>query len=452
VFPRVAVSGRGVRIRHRGRTDVPPLIAIDRFEIRGSLRDLMKTPRHVSEVRLQGLQIQIPPRDEIREGEKPDGEVDATSQRLPRVIIDRFEAPNTVITLIPRKAGKQPKLFTVHHLTMDFLGIDQTIPYIATLTNPVPKGEIETSGTFGPWNVAHPSQTPITGQYEFSNANLDTIEGLAGILSSTGKFGGPIDRIEVEGTTETPKFQIDVGGLPVPLKTRFTAVVDGSDGDTYLNRVDARFLETSLVARGAVVGFEGVQGRQIEVDVTIEKGRIEDLLKLAMNSERPILVGDAQLHAKLLIPPEKKKVIDKLQLRGEFGLVQATFTDPTVQTRLVGLSRRGRGLAHEEPAGDVLSNLKGTFVVENATAAFSRLTFSVPGAAVELAGRYGLRAESLDFRGHLRLQATLSQAVGGVRGFFLKAFDPFFKKPGAGTELPIRITGTRKKPKFGLDF
>lgn len=216
VFPRVAVSGRGVRIRHRGRTDVPPLIAIDRFEIRGSLRDLMKTPRHVSEVRLQGLQIQIPPRDEIREGEKPDGEVDATSQRLPRVIIDRFEAPNTVITLIPRKAGKQPKLFTVHHLTMDFLGIDQTIPYIATLTNPVPKGEIETSGTFGPWNVAHPSQTPITGQYEFSNANLDTIEGLAGILSSTGKFGGPIDRIEVEGTTETPKFQIDVGGLPVP--------------------------------------------------------------------------------------------------------------------------------------------------------------------------------------------------------------------------------------------
>jgi hypothetical protein len=40
VFPRVAVSGRGVVIRQKGRTDVPPLIAIDRFEIRGSLRDL----------------------------------------------------------------------------------------------------------------------------------------------------------------------------------------------------------------------------------------------------------------------------------------------------------------------------------------------------------------------------------------------------------------------------
>jgi hypothetical protein len=448
----VAVSGRGIRIRHKGRTDVPPLIAIDRFEIRGSLRDLLKTPRHVSEVRLQGMQIQIPPGDEVREGEKSDGEGEAEPERLPRVIIDRFEAPNTVITLIPRKAGKPPKVFTVHHLTMDSLGIDQTIPYIATLTNPVPKGEIETSGTFGPWNVAHPSRTPVIGKYEFLNANLDTIEGLAGTLSSTGKFSGPIDRIEVEGTTDTPKFQVDVGGLPVPLKTRFTAVVDGSNGDTYLTRVDAQFLETEIVAKGAVVGFEGVKGRQVEVDVTIEKGRIEDLLRLAMNSEQPILVGEAQLKAKLLIPPERKKVIDKLQLHGEFGLAQAKFSDPGVQTKLTGLSRRGRGLENEQPAGDVLSDLKAKFVVDDATATFSRLTFTVPGAGIELAGRYGLRTETVDFRGHLRLQATLSQAVGGVKGFFLKAFDPFFKKPGAGTELPIKIGGTRKNPKFGLDF
>ena len=49
VFPRVSVSGRGVAIRHKGRTDVPPLITIEEFEIRGSLRDLMQQPRHVSE-------------------------------------------------------------------------------------------------------------------------------------------------------------------------------------------------------------------------------------------------------------------------------------------------------------------------------------------------------------------------------------------------------------------
>ena len=166
IFPRVAVSGTGVVIRHKGRTDVPPLITIEEFEIRGSLRDLMEQPRRVSEVRLKGLQVKIAPGhddDEEDKTAKPDktaAEADAETRRLNRVIIERFEAPDTVITLIPRKAGKQPKVFTVHHLVMDSLGIAQTIPYIATLTNPVPKGEIETSGTFGPWNVAHPARTP----------------------------------------------------------------------------------------------------------------------------------------------------------------------------------------------------------------------------------------------------------------------------------------------------
>src|SRR5688572_6654891 len=181
VFPRVSVSGRGVVIRHKGRTDVPPLITIDEFEIRGSLRDLMQAPRHVAEVRLRGLQVKIPPGDDDDDlkKEKTHAEAQEQTRNLQRVIIDRFEAPDTVITLIPRRAGKQPKVFTVHHLVMDSLGVSQTIPYIATLTNPVPKGEIETSGTFGPWNVVHPARTPITGKYVFEKANLDTKIGRA---------------------------------------------------------------------------------------------------------------------------------------------------------------------------------------------------------------------------------------------------------------------------------
>jgi hypothetical protein len=459
VFPRVSVSGTGVVIRQKGRTDVPPLITIAEFEIRGTLRDLMQQPRKVAEVRLRGLQVKIPPGDGDDDGEdkdksdKSEAQHQADIRRLQRVIIERFEAPDTVITLIPRRAGKQPKVFTVHHLVMDSLGVSQTIPYIATLTNPVPKGEIETSGTFGPWNVAHPARTPVTGKYVFANANLDTIEGLAGVLSSTGEFRGPLNRIEVEGTTDTPKFQVDAGGLPVPLKTRFSAVVDGSDGDTYLQQVDASFLETSMTARGAVIGLEGVRGRQIEVDVDMQNGRIEDLLRLAVQSEKPILLGAARLKAKLVIPPEKKKVIDKLQLRGEFVLSKAKFTDAGVQTKLTGLSRRGQGLDKDEAIGDVLSNLRGRFAVENAAVRFSSLTFSVPGAAVELAGRYGMRDETVDFKGKLKMQATLSQvAGGGIKGFFLKAFDPFFRKPGAGMVLPIKISGTRKNPKFGLDM
>ena len=428
LFPRVGVSGGGMVVRVKGRTDVPPLVTIERFEIRGSFRQFMQRPRHVSEVRLQRLRVQIPPGDD---GDAPDikqtdAEEIAAARKYEAVIVDRFEAPDTVLTIIPREAGKPPKVFTIHQLVMDSVGSTQTIPYLATLTNPISKGEIEASGTFGPWNVAHPEGTRVTGKYLLANADLGTINGLSGILKSEGDFKGPLNRIEVQGTTETPDFRLDAGGKAVPLYARFTAVVDGSHGDTYLNQVDAKFLETELTAKGLVIGLEGVRGRQVEVDVTISKGRIEDLLKVAIDSDTP-LVGPAQLQARLVIPAERgRKVIDELKLRGSFGLTRARFTDKSVQRRLVGLSLHGQGKASGQPVADVLSDLKGRLVVDNAVVTFSQLRFGVPGALVALTGRYGLRSEALDFKGELRREA--------------------------GTVLPIKITGTRKVPRFGLNL
>ena len=99
-----------------------------------------------------------------------------------------------------------------------------------------------------------------------------------------------------------------------------------------------------------------------------------------------MLTGAVQLKAQARRSPEKKKVIDKLRLKGEFGLSKATFTDPEVQTKLTGLSRRAQGKTQEEELGEVLSNLRGAFVLENSEARFSRLTFSVPGATDRTGG------------------------------------------------------------------
>ena len=59
---------------------------------------------------------------------------------------------------------------------------------------------------------------------------------------------------------------------------------------------------------------------------------------------------------------------------------------------------------------------------------------------------------ALDFWGTAKMQATVSQMVGGWAGVLLKPADRFFRKNEAGTEVPIRIQGTREQPKFGLDF
>jgi hypothetical protein len=80
------------------------------------------------------------------------------------------------------------------------------------------------------------------------------------------------------------------------------------------------------------------------------------------------------------------------------------------------------------------------------------LDFGVTGASLRLAGNYNLDSGALDFRGKLRLEAKLSKMVTGKKAFFLKPLDPFFKGPGAGTVLPVKITGTKDHPSYGLDF
>jgi hypothetical protein len=38
------------------------------------------------------------------------------------------------------------------------------------------------------------------------------------------------------------------------------------------------------------------------------------------------------------------------------------------------------------------------------------------------------------------------------KSILLKPVDPFFKKNGAGAEIPVKISGTKSAPKFGLDL
>jgi hypothetical protein len=74
----------------------------------------------------------------------------------------------------------------------------------------------------------------------------------------------------------------------------------------------------------------------------------------------------------------------------------------------------------------------------------------VPGAKIALSGVYNLNGETLDFHGTARLDAHVSQMVTGWKSILLKPVDPFFAKHGAGTELPVAITGTRANPQIGM--
>jgi hypothetical protein len=57
----------------------------------------------------------------------------------------------------------------------------------------------------------------------------------------------------------------------------------------------------------------------------------------------------------------------------------------------------------------------------------------------------------MDFTGELLTDATLSDMTSGFKSLLARVAQPFFRRAGGGSRLPIRISGTRGKPEFGLD-
>ena len=53
--------------------------------------------------------------------------------------------------------------------------------------------------------------------------------------------------------------------------------------------------------------------------------------------------------------------------------------------------------------------------------------------------------------GEVLLDASLAEMTTGIRSVAARIAQPFFRRPGGGSKIPIRISGTRTNPAFGLD-
>ena len=443
VLPRLRAEGAGLTIRHKGRHDVPPLISIRGFAVEGNVLDVLR--KHVSTVTLEGLQIQIPP------GDHDGADTNKPLKLKAAFVIDNLVTKDAKLLIIPRNQSKQPKVWAIHDLHMRSVSFDRAMPFEATLTNGVPPGEIETKGTFGPWHPSQPGDTPLDGVFTFDDADLGVFKGISGILSAKGTFAGTLERIEVHGDTVTPEFTLTDVGHAIPLHAKYDAIVDGTNGDTFLERIDGSWRKTSLVAKGSVADAPGVQGRQGDLDVTMDQARIEDVLWLAIKAPNPPMTGALTLKTRMVLPPGNVDVVKKLLLDGQFTLSTSRFTNLDVQKKIEALSQRSRGQAPAERAEHVTSDFAGSFKLANGVLAIPTVAFGVPGSLVRLSGTYGLVSEAIDFRGTLFMDAKISETVGGFKGVLLKVIDPLFKGENGGSAIPIQISGRRDNPTFGLD-
>jgi hypothetical protein len=470
----VWAQGHGLRIwppAEVAGVEVPkvpgvPLVELDSFGFHVPLRYKPDQPVYIGEVHLQGLHVSLPPKSHFLHAGSAQPTNTASSPSKPalpiRVQLGTVECKRATLILETSKPGKIPLQIDISRFKVTDIASDNSMHFEAELTNPKPIGAVRTTGVFGPWQVSDPGESPITGKYSFDDADLGDFNGIAGILSSTGNYTGTLRDLNVDGQTETPDFSLTHFGNKMDLRTQFHAIVDGTNGDTHLDPVNATLGHSHIVARGQVVrslSHAGGQlhsiGHDIDLSVEIKDGRIEDFLHLTSHDTTPLLTGALGVKSIVHIPPGKEPVQERLALKGQFSLDQAQFSSAKVQSRIEELSLRGQGRPHDAKLTDhesIQSKMQSDFQMADGVITLPNLVFTVPGADIDLNGTYKLDGGLLGFIGVAKMQATVSKMVGGWKGFLLKPADHMFKKDGAGTEVPIHIAGTYKNPEFGVDI
>ena len=447
LFPTVRATGENLVLRLNGRRDIPPIVQIRRFTLEARFIGFFRNPKRISRLQLEGLRIQLPPRSD-----KPaQANSSPSSASSAPFILDEVIADGTILEPMPSDPSKNPLVFEIRQLTLHTVGVGQPMTFHAVLENPKPPGLIHSDGRFGPWNASDPTATPVAGKYTFRDADLSVFKGISGVLSSDGTYTGQLDRIEVTGTTDVPEFALTIADHAMPLHTEFQATVDGSNGNTILHPVRARLGHSEFEVSGAIDRTAPEKRKTIELDAKAGSARLDDFLRLSVKSPRPPMTGGIHFNTHVKIPPGETQVIDRLDLDGTFTLDGVRFTSPDVQQKIAGLSHHAQGDPNDRDP-NVTADFTGRFHLRDGQLGLPDLRFTLPGAQVDLHGTYALRSGALNFDGTAKLDATVSQMTTGWKSLLLKPVDPLFRRDGAGTVLPIGISGTRGEPSFRLDI
>jgi AsmA-like C-terminal region len=416
-----------------------PVITVQKLAIKTTYLGILVS--HVSRIVADGVRVSIPA---IGNGQ-------GFQTKRSNVTVGEIVAKDAVLEFA-RQGQSEPLRFDVHEITLRDVGWSRPLHYQVKLHNPTPPGEITANGEFGVWNLSDPGETPVSGEYKFDRADLGVFGGIAGTLASSGKFTGKLKHIDVQGKTDVPDFEVRSSSHKVDLKTEFNAYVDGTNGDTFLKRVDAYFRRTHLMAEGTVAKRKGDQGKVARINVSSSDGRIEDVLWLFVRGNRPPMSGVLNMNARIELPPGSRPFLQKIKLDGKFGVVQGQFPNTTAQQDVDKLSAGARrGDNNKEDPETVLTGLAGHVALNDGVARFDDLVFGVPGAAARLRGTYSLLNHGIDLRGQMKVDTEVADTTTGVKSLLLKVMNPFFKKRKRGGQiLPVKIGGTFEKPTFGL--
>jgi hypothetical protein len=445
-FPPGCVADDIRVVNSAGASDVPAISARNLI-ISTTYHEMLA--RRIAKIKVVGLHLPMP-----RKGVQSPFRRD-TSGGKP-LTIDQIEANEADLELPDKSGDGEKTAFAVHQLVFDHLEAGSRAHFRASFKTEKPLGEVKTQGVVGTWNTDDPGATPISGIYEYAGADLSAFKNMKGILASKGKFDGNLASINAAGSVDVPQFHVDGAAQNVHFVASWQAVVDGHNADVEFRQVTARVGRTTILATGTVTGTKGVKGKTARAELTVNTGRLEDLLNYFSTEKKASMTGAVRLRAHAELPPGPG-FLKKIRFTGDFGVAGGKFSSASKQESMNDLSASGRGenVKRDEKAGleetTVVSNLKGHVDVRDGVAALKNVSFEFPGSVAAMSGTFALIPRTVDLHGTLTTNGSLPQATSGVKSLMLKVAAPFLKK-NRDTVVPFAITGNASHPAVGLDL
>jgi AsmA-like C-terminal region len=436
----------GIELRRPGNSTGVPLLTAGSLTIRANYRGLFG--KRIEFMRLEDVRLNMGQRA-TNSNSGSASHRGGQSVKIAEIVVDR------AVIEFPRK-HRPPLEFNVHQLSLGNFVQGKPTSFHVTLDNPLPPGRVRADGQFGPLNTSDLAATALSGTYRFTNARLSSLGGIEGTLSSQGSFAGPARALRVQGTTDTPNYEVKSAGHRVHLRTEFQAMVNCANGDVDLRSIRGQFEQTTFGVAGDVAKKTKSSGKVALLQVKDPGGRVEDWLRLLASDQTPPMTGPIWFQAQVTIPGGARPFIQRVRLRGNFGLTDVAFTKEKTEQEVSELSLRAQGQKVADPQKQALPKVTGKIAGQvellDGVAHFSNLTYVLPGAMAQLEGTYSFNDERIDLHGRLTVERKFSATATGPKGLLTRAIEPLIAKArGKGETLPVKLTGTYDHPSYGFD-
>jgi hypothetical protein len=441
-WPNPGFVATGITMRRKSAPDLPPLGHVDTLVVEGRWPDLFFLRRRLQLVDITGLHIVIPAlgSEENRKDFPPGSSKDFDG---PDTMIERLVMHKSLLDVM--RTNGQRYSFPLKQLEIRNLHHGEAMTWAVDMQNAMPRGRIRARGSMGPIKGEKFIDTPVSGNFAFTEINLHDVGEIGGQLDSRGVFKGTLNSMKVEASGISKDFRV-TDGKPTAVEGTIQAILRASDARLEVQSIDLKVRNTEVHAAGTIHG----NNKATNLDIKVEDGRAEDLMRPFIHNDVPIS-GRVSLKSHAYLGPPGDGFMEKLRMTADLKVPAEELTDKKTERSLSAFSERAQGKQKNTgleadpkappPGSDVLSSLSGPVDLKDGTVYTRHMTFRVPGAVATLAGTFRFSDERAHMTGKLKMDTDISHATTGFKSFLLKPLAPFFAKKNAGAVISIAVTG-----------